>query len=554
MIPAATRPDPPTGAGAPADGSVPWAVVAATTVAVFGLLFSVTLEQPYHLDTTAYFQGLRDWSEGRLTCPFATRCMVSYWLIPFSGFGAQAVRAGLVAAAALFFLFSFRFLARALSPCAAYVGSLLVLATPAAMINVTHLKEDLVGLMFVAAAAGLALERSVVARLASAVVFACALLAKETFLMFAPFYASILGCSIFLFDETAPARAVREPRRWLLLGGAILTTLLLTLLGKPGYVAELVWMTDSPHTGQFRGPFSPLLPTGFWMFERGIGLPVLFWFQLAGLGAVLVERDWRRRIVLAIVAVSAIVLAFFLMNITVMTYRHFVAVAFLTLPLATYALERLVGRSWTYFFGAIFVVALIFRTFPFLAFHKQYNPQQQLFAELRDVVAADDVVLTMDYAGLARHYLGSATRQHAPDPDAGEAAAFVESIRADGARRHLLLPDAIAYDAHGTFRRELEQAFRLEPVREVWFEDFHTLDYGRRPAELAAELAQKTGCDVTWERDGTEDVGAVELDRYRYRVACGEAVREVTYRGYRGTVFLYLTKVRVHRLVPRDAG
>lgn len=536
------------------DAPLPWVVVAATAVIVFALLFSVTLEQPYHLDTTAYFQGLRDWDDGRLTCPFATRCMVSYWLIPFSVFGPQAVPIGFVTAAALFFLLSYRFLSRALSPCAAYVGSLLVLATPAAVINVTHLKEDLVGLMFVAAAGALAMERSTVARLSSAVAFACALLAKETFLMFAPFYASILACSIFLAEETGPSRALREPRRWLLLATALVVALALTLLGKPGYVAELAWMTGSPHTGQFRGPFSPLLPTGLWMFERGIGLPVVFWFQLAGVVALVFERDWRRRVVLAIFAASALLLAFFLMNITVMTYRHFVAVAFLTLPLATYALERLVGRRWVYVFGALFAVALAFRSYPFVAFHAQLNPQQQLFASLRDVVSGDGVLLTMDYAGLARHYLGAETRQHAPDPTLAEAAAFVRSIRDDHGRSYYLLPDAIAYDARGTFRTELESAFALEPVREVWFEDFHTLDYGRRPAELATELAQKTGCDVTWERDGTESVGTVELDRYRYRATCGDATREQTSLGYRGTVFPYLARVHVHRLVARPAG
>jgi len=553
MIPRRTGSDRPTGAGVAGDAPLPWLVVAATTVAVFGLLFSATLEQPYHLDTTAYFAGLRDWRDGRLTCPFATRCMVSYWLIPFSAFGEQAVRVGFVAAAALFFLFSYRFLSRALSPCAAYVGTLLVLATPAAVINVTHMKEDLVGLMFLAAAAGLAMDKSVVARLSSAVAFACALLAKETFLMFAPFYASILAHSIFLADDTAPARALREPRRWLLLAAALGVALTLTLIGKPDYVAELAWMTGSPHTGQFRGPFSPLLPAGFAMFERGIGLPVVFWFQLAGLVALLVERDWRRRIVLAILAASALLLAFFLMNITVMTYRHFVAVAFLSLPLATYALERVVGRRWVYVFGALFVLALVFRSYPFVAFHKQYNPQQQLFASLRDMVGPGDVVVTMDYAGLARHYLGVTTKQHAPDPDAAAAATFLQSIRDDAGRAHYMLPDALAYDARGAFRTELAKTFDLEPVREVWFEDFHTLDYGRKPDELATELARKTGCDVTWENDGTETVGTVELDRYRYRTTCGVAARDTTSLGYRGTVFPYLARLPIHRLAPRAA-
>jgi hypothetical protein len=532
-----------------------WSVVAVTALLVFAGFFAVTLQQPYHLDTTAYFQGLSDWRDGRLTCPFATRCMVSYYLLPFSPLGAQAVRVGFVTAATLFFVLSYHLLSRTLSPCTAYVASLLVLATPAGVVNVTHLKEDFVGLLLVAAAAGLAIERATIARLASAIVFTCALLAKETFLVFTPFYASILACSIFVGDDEEPhARALAEPRRWLLLASALALTFVLTFLGKLDYVSELTWMTGSPHLGQFRGPFSSLLPSGFRMFQRGIGFAPLFWLQLAGIVAAIAERDRRRRVVLWIFVANGLLVAFFLMNITVMTYRHFVAVAFLTLPPATYALERLIGQRWVCLAIGVILVVLVARTLPFVALHAHYNPQQRLFAGLESVVGPDGVLLTMDYEGLARHYLGNATKQHTPDPDAAEAAAFVQSIRDDSGRPYYLLPDAIAYDAHGAFRSALDASFRLEPVYQDWFEDFHTLDYGRRPDEIAAELAQQTGCAVTCDVEGSEAIGALELDRYRFRATCGDGARSVTRVGMLGTIFPYLTKATVYRLVPRTDG
>jgi hypothetical protein len=480
--------------------------------------------------------------------------MVSYYLLPFSALGAEAVRVGFVTAATLFFLLCHRLLTRVLSPCTAYVAPLLVLATPAGIINVTHLKEDFVGLVFVAAAALLALQRATFARLASAVVFTGALLAKETFLVFAPFYASILACSIFVADDDpAPARGPGAPRRWLLLASALAVAFVLTMVGKLDYLTELRWMTGSRHLGQFQGPFSSLLPSGFRMFERGIGLAPLFWFQLAGLAAALAERDRRRRIVLWIFVANGLLVAFFLMNITVMTYRHFVAVAFLTLPPAIYALERLVGRRWVYLAGGVVAVVLVGRTLPFVALHAHYNPQQRFLAGLNEVIDPDGVLLTMDYAGLAQHYLGNATRQHAIDPDPAAAAAFLESVRDDTGRPYYLLPDALAYDAQHAFRNELEKSFRLEPVYEGWFEDFHALDYGRRPDEIAAELAQQAGCEVVYEVDGIESIGAVQLDRYRFRATCGDAVKGTTRVGMLGTIFPYLTKAKVYQLVPRGS-
>jgi hypothetical protein len=191
-----------------------------------------------------------------------------------------------------------------------------------------------------------------------------------------------------------------------------------------------------------------------------------------------------------------------------------------------------------------------------VSFHARYNPTAAFFAGLKDEIGDDAVLVGMDYAGLAKHYVGRPTKQHVPDPEDAEAAAFVASMRDDTAHTYYLLPDAVSYDAKGTFRAQLQKAFTLEPMHEAWFEDYHFLDYdyGLWPDEVASELARETGCDdVRWELQGTEAVGSLTLDRYRFDVACPGARKTGSYLAYRGTILRGLGKSRVHRLVARHA-
>jgi hypothetical protein len=201
-------------------------------------------------------------------------------------------------------------------------------------------------------------------------------------------------------------------------------------------------------------------------FQRGIGIPLLFWFRLAGVVAFFVEKGWRTRVLLSIFAVNAVLLAVFSMNNTAMTYRNFVLVAWLTLPLAAYSLERLVGRRWLYLAAGIALGALLVRTYPYLDFHTRYHSQAEFFAGLTDKIGAGAVLLTMDYAGLAEHYLGRPTKRRAPDPYDAQAAAFVTSLRDDTAQAYYLLPDAFVNDAGRTVRRKLREAFTFELVHE----------------------------------------------------------------------------------------
>jgi len=79
-------------------------------------LFYFTLSTPYHVDTTGYFNSVNDFqNDFKITCGYGNRCMVSYFLLPFSIFGDYAVKIGFILAALLFFVFSYLFLKKIFS-------------------------------------------------------------------------------------------------------------------------------------------------------------------------------------------------------------------------------------------------------------------------------------------------------------------------------------------------------------------------------------------------------------------------------------------------------
>lgn len=529
-----------------------WMVILGTALALAVVFFVFALDQPYHLDTTAYFRSVRDLRAGHLTCGYGTRCMVSYFLIPFALFGERAVKVGFVAAAALFFLFSYLFAAKVFSRASAYVATLLQLFIPCGLITVTHLKEDFVGLMFLALALFLATRPVARWRILSAIAFAFSLLSKESLLLYAPFFLSIYGYYLFGTDLGLAKRTARDRRTWFWLAGGVAIVVAVTVSIKHDYLRGLASLTNSPYLGQFKGPFSSLLPAGFELYRRGFGVGVVFWMQLLGILLFALEKDRPRRILFGIFAANTVLVALFSMNNTVMTYRNFVVVAFLTLPMAVRAVELLVPRRWQGLAAAAAAVAVLAvgaKSYPYVAFHAHYNPQARFFGDLEGAIAPDSVLLSMDYAGLAKHYTGLETLQHDPDPDEAQARSFVGAIKGNTGKTYYLLPDALAYDAKNTLKAKMEAEFRVASAFQGWFEDYHGMDYGYSPSELQSKLEQQSGCRVSYVVEGGSPIDSLATDLYRYRMECEGGTKDASYTGYKGKVFTTLTHAHVYRLV-----
>lgn len=529
----------------------PELLVTAGIAAVALLFLSIfTLSEPYHLDTTAYFDALADLATGHVRCGYGTRCMVSYFLIPFAVAGSHAVKAGLVFAAVASFVFSWLFVRRMFSRNTAYLSSLLLLTIPAGLMTITHLKEDFVGLMFIAVSLFLATLPRSGWRLASALGLGLGLLSKEWCILYVPFYGSIQAYCLFIRSSDVTAE-LRRPRNWIVLAATITIPFVVAVAVKHDYFKGLASLGDSPYLGQFKGPFSDLLPTGFGLFERGIGFAPLFWLQLLAVALLYLEKDWRKRVLYGAFATNAVLVALFSMNNTVVTYRNFVIVAFLTFPPAIRSLEILVRKQWLlYAAGGILIVGTIAKTYPCVDFHARYNTQKGFLIALKDKLQANPVLLTMDYAGLIKYYLGVRTKQHIPDPDDVQSKLFGDGIEADEGKSYYLFPDAISYDSKGRLRALLQQEFRFDAIQKEWFEDYHTMDYGYSPSELGSVLERQTGCRANSTKDGTTSIGEVNMDMYRYDLDCGDRGHKSSeYPGYKGKVFPSLLQAQVFRLL-----
>lgn len=531
------------------------ALTSGIAAAIVLLLSIFTLSEPYHLDTTAYFNALADLKNGHVTCGYGTRCMVSYFLVPFAVAGAHAVKAGFVFAAVASFVFSYLFVARTFSRTTAYLSSLLLLAIPAGLMTITHLKEDFVGLMFVAVAFFLATLSRPRWHVISALSFGLSLLSKEWCILFTPFYGSIQVYYLFARPSEDVKVQLHRPRNWLVLAASLVIPLAVAVTIKHDYFKGLASLGASPYLGQFKGPFSDLLPVGFGQFKRGIGFEPLFWLQFLAPALLYLEKDWRKRTLCGVFIANAALVALFSMNNTVMTYRNFIIVVFLTFPPAIRALEISVRKRWlTCAAGAVLIVAAIAKSYPYVAFHTRYNTQKRFLIDLRNKLQADPVLLTMDYAGLIHHYLDVPTEQHVPDPDEAQARLFTDGIRSDPRKSYYLFPDAISYDSRATLRTRLQQDFRLESIQEGWFEDYHTMDYGYSPSELSSVLERQTGCRANSTRGGTTPIGELNLDVYKYELDCGVKGKNTSeYPGYKGTVFPSLLRAHVYRLAPSPA-
>jgi dolichyl-phosphate-mannose-protein mannosyltransferase len=508
---------------APLDGYL--LVLLTLTLLFFGLY---TQRAPYFADTAAYAESARE-SIAHRTLPsaLAVRFLNIYFYIPFvwllGDAGIRVLSVGLIVA---FSGVYYRVLRRDWGNRVAFGGSLMLLAVPASVITVTHLKEDFVGLLLVMLALWLIGPRASWGRSAAAgCLFGLACLSKEQPLTLLPFMLAQVGIGY------APDGGWRELVRhaWLrpalLPAAAFLAATAATILGlSPGYFGQVSALTTSPY-GQVLGVGSAMQARGAALWREGM-------LHLAVLHLLLIPvaiRAIRRRALTSLAWLATALGSFlFASNTSVVQSRHFVMSAVFAAPLIALAIdraaawfERVEGAGTPRRPGArgaarpaprhhrvrrrlaaatLPAVAVVLAAFqiadllPTLRYRHAYPPQAEYYARLKGELPAGALLAGTDESALASHFTGHACLRAPADLDQPHARAFTVALVESARTRPLYgLPDLFTYDRAGHFERSIRAAFALERAYVALGEDYHLMTYGRRMSAVLKDLEHR-GC------------------------------------------------------------
>lgn len=543
-----------------------------TLVLLLGIyLFWFTLNEPYHLDTTGYFNSTNDFQENlNITCGYGTRCMSSYYLLPFSIFGDYSVKIGFVFAGLLFFLFSYLFLRKIFSNKTALISTLLTLLLPASIITITHLKEDFVGMMFFAIALYFITfinsenkRKSIIFSILSPIFMSFALLSKEIFLMLLPFYGLIYLYFFFNLNTEEQINLTNIKNEFKLLKTIFLILqpiiLIITLLIiKPDYLASILGLTASPYLGQFAGFFSEYFTFGFSLWILGSGL-IIFILELFGLSILFLEKNWNKRILYFIFVLQTIILVFFLCNNTVMTYRNFFVFGFLLLPLAFTSLELLLKKFTKEITIFVFVIITIVLgiyllniTYSYVDFHSNYNSQKEFFSNLPDNNNNNTIYLAMDDSGLANYFTNKKTLQHPVDANYEQANEFIKNLKEQSKNNTIyMLPDFTGYDSQGQINNLIQMNFNISETKKSWYENYHSMDFGYNLENFKRKLKQPN-CSVDYTKgDNYKLKEDFVVTQYTYNINCNGNGQKTSVYTYGDQVLTKLNIVPIYKLTSK---
>jgi len=550
-----------------------------------------THEAPYHIDTVGYVEAAKT-ALATGTPPRATesRFLNAYWYIPFLWVAhEQGIKALSVSLVLAFSLFYYLVVRREWGRHVAITASLMLLTTPAAVITVTHLKEDFAGLLLLVVALWILGRDASLPRVAfGAFLYGLACLTKEIPLILLP----------FMVVHTVLARG--RPTRWRdwmnagwlrrpAAGAALLVGVATATVGivSPRHLSYLKSATLSIYQGQFLGVGSSGQTFGARLWQEGM-------LHLAPLHLLLVValiRAARRREFTTLLWLTCAVWTFlFISNTSVVRGRLFLVTAFFTAPLiasaALQGLERLFERrggtsaatpgihqaaarkrrservepplpAWRrpsalLLQGGTIVLALfqLGHLLPTLRYRLAYPPQASFYGGLRDRLAPGALMVGVDNCVLARYYCGRPCLVAPVDVDTAGARVFADALMESLATRPVyLLPDAFSYDTWGHRRREIRKRFDMVPAYSGFGENYHGMAYGRPLRELRRQVERDNpACSVA-----SIDLGPVlindrlTLQRRRLRLLCGdrEGERDVlTYAGFQ----TFLDSLTVYRL------
>lgn len=552
-------------------------LLAALAVALYS---AYVQSAPYHFDTALYLQAVRDAAAGgALVHPFPTRPLDTWaYFLADRLWGDRGTAVVSVIGVGLFAAVYYFAVRRFFGAATGAAATLLVLFTPATLITVTHLKEDLWAFLLLAASLLLLGTRAWRALLAG-VAFGASLLLKEI-----PILALPLLLATIVLDAGGLARAGRTAL--VFLAGVVAAVLVVA----PQQVQNLLALTSSYHTGQFLGPFSSLQPAGIRFWREG--MLHLAWPH--ALALVSVVAAWRapradggaaeasRRFAPLLWFLTGAAVWVFLTNMTVVRGRLFVATAFFFAPVIADGARAMIewaaawlarpaqsaaGRSAKrgaqgraaarpdaaarapakrvpvealLVAGAAVLGFAHFATVaPTLEYRRAYPPQAEFYRGLAKALPADALLLSFDEAVLARWFTGRECLAHPIDPDTVAYGAFAADLRARIARQPVYaLHDFMSYDQGGVLRDRFPRDFRLTPAYTALGEDYHEMTYCPRMDDLLLQMRARLGaCTIAGAgRKPLRLNDALTVEEASYELECSGQrvpVPVIEYRGVR---------------------
>ncbi|WP_420266142.1 glycosyltransferase family 39 protein [Candidatus Magnetominusculus dajiuhuensis] len=549
------------------------AAVAVMFLFFAAILFTFMLKEPYHYDTVLYMKTVDTFKDSsKLQCFFDARCLTGYTLVPLGiilGKLTLPVTMGLCALISLFFYYLWIKELAGFRP--AFISTLFLFITPAALMTITHLKEDFIGLMYLSAALWLAGRyRHAYCKYISGVVLGLAILSKDTITLFLPFFAFFAYMSaIDVKDNWTDILKKVNLKKGLIRVGIIMgAALAVSLIIDSSHFIGLIRKTKSPYDGQFMGVFSALFPMGVAFWRYGVG-NFLFVGQFIGLAAPFLVKDRTKRLIYLAFAVQFLAISDFYCNITVVKYRHFLWQGFMSFPLMIVVIDEILKRykikesiSNVLIYGtAIIISAVLFMgVYPALSFHTRYNPVADFFKN--SGIAKDNAtVLGMDNCVFPPYFMGLQCGVHPLNPSEAAAREYANGVLSSlqGGRAIYLLPDFFSYDRTGTLRAVFSKYFTGRVVYRNWFIDFHAMDYGYSPGELKDNLLSQYPpgtCAIQYEKTGDDTIltGKAEnvpVEIYTYKLQCGDNVNSLNAAVIKGRAFTGLEVEGIIQLLPK---
>jgi hypothetical protein len=244
--------------------------------------------------------------------------------------------------------------------------------------------------------------------------------------------------------------------------------------------------------GQFLGLFSDYQTRGmdFWV-EALLYLHPWYLLPVTIFIAGLRERSP----IQALYLIIAIVLMFFLANVTVIRMRHYVPVFFFLAPVlfeGTRAMIEIASKPlrtarwqppWSAVIAlailAVFAMRNLAYVYPTIDYRLRYAPAHGFYGPLSGLLPDDALLLGMDNCPIARYEAGLPCENHPPDLDAAAAQKYSEAIAGRASRRPVyILPDFYAYDVRRHLRRAFASAAVMRAVYTGWWESYHQMTYG----------------------------------------------------------------------------
>ncbi len=513
-------------------------VAAALCAVTFVLSWLYFFPSPYFLDSFGYVAWIEKWRHtGELVSSYRyANTVLYYWpVVMFGELGLKVVGVCITTALAGAYYFMVR---RDFSSNAALAGTILFLTAPPTVITATHLKEDLTSLLFFTCCVLLIQPKSGTLRmLGVGVAYGLALLFKEVTLGAAPFvvaYTHVHGESLLTYRDCLEWRALRSTtwRALTIAAGVCLTVMIVS----PTRFQDYTMMASSPYMGQFLGLWSPIQAQGlrYWA-EALLFLHPWYLFPISFFVAGIGRRSPRQDLYLAI----AVVLLFFLANVTVVRMRHYIPVLYFLAPvlyegtksMIELASEALGVRQWrtalastlTLCITSAVAIAHLTYVYPTVDYRLRYTPSRGFYAPLSRALPADAMLLGMDNCPIAEYESGLPCENHRPDLRREAAESYAETVAEKLAQRPIyLLPDFFDYDARGQVRRVFESRFAIDDAYEGIWEPYHLMTYGPAIEDvIERHSAQLPGCTIKeLDRRPLAVSDALVLDEVHLQLRC----------------------------------